>query len=78
MFSHRPNTMESERDKHIETQGVPTPIQIVLCSVEIVVNVSKIYLTKFQILYPFLSDIHVSLYYTLFKRSEEGKSKKNC
>jgi hypothetical protein len=67
--------MESEWDKHVATQSTPTPIQDVLSSVEIVINVSKICFTKFQILYPFLSDILVFLYYTLFKRSEEGKSK---
>jgi len=76
MFSHRSNTMESEWDKHVATQSTPTPIQNVLSSVEIVINVSKICFTKFPILYPFISDIHVFSYCTLFKRSAEGKSKK--
>jgi hypothetical protein len=69
--------MESEWDKHVATQSTSRSVKIVLSSVEIVVNVSKICFTKFQILYPFLSDILVSLYYTLFNGSTERKSRKN-
>jgi hypothetical protein len=68
--------MECEWDKHVTSQSTPRPIRIVLSSVEIFVNMSKICFTKFQILYQFFSDILVFLHYTLFKRSAKGNSRK--
>jgi uncharacterized membrane protein YsdA (DUF1294 family) len=70
--------MESEWDKNVATQSRPRTVEIVLSSIEIIVNVSKICFTKFQILYLFLSHILVFLNYTLFKRFAKEREGKIC